>query len=97
MTDADWRNGRTRDDLLAMISAIQSRTWSEGSGRRFGVACMRRVWDLLTDPRFRDLVEALEGWIAGTGSEAEFAAARLRLPAIANWRPPAPSHRATPW
>jgi Skp family chaperone for outer membrane proteins len=85
MTDADWRNGRTRDDLLAMLTFVQGR-WDERQGRLFGAAVMRRVWDLLTDPRYRGLVVALERWVTGVTGESDYVAARQRLPAIANWR-----------
>lgn len=90
MTDADWRNGRTRDELLAMVEYIQSR-WDERQGWLFGAAVMRRIWDLLTDERFRDLVVAVEGRAAGIVTEAEFTAVRQRLPQATNWRPPEPS------
>jgi len=85
MTDADWRSGRTRDELLAMLGYIQS-LWDERHGWLFGAAAMRRIWDLLTDERFRDLVVAAEGRGCGRYTAADFDALRGRLPRIANWR-----------
>lgn len=86
MTDADWRNGRTRDELLAMLQYARSR-WGDRQSRLFGAAVLRRIWDLLTDGRFRNLVETLEGWMAGTTTAEAFAAARDRLPQIPDWQP----------
>ena len=90
MTDADWRGGTTRDDVLNMWHFART-VLDDRRSRLFGVAVMRRIWDLLTDPRFRDLVDAVEGWATGVTGEAEYTAARWRLPQISNWRPPAPS------
>ena len=56
----------------------------------FGAACLRRIWDLLADPRFRTVVEVAEDWADGANTEAEFNAAVGRVPRIANWRPPEP-------
>jgi hypothetical protein len=35
---------------------------------RFSVACCRRIWPLITDPRSRAVVEATEAYLAGTMS-----------------------------
>ena len=90
MTEADWQTGRTRDELLGMIRGLRT-DWHDGRPWLFGAACLRRIWDLLHDNRFRLLVEAAEARGRGeTGAEA-VVAARGRLPRIGNWRPPEPS------
>ncbi len=102
MTDADWRNGRTRDELLAMLEYVRTR-WDERRGWLFGAACLRRIWDLLTDARFRLLVQAAEDRGCSLETADDFEDIRGRLPRISNWRPPAPSpllwepHVGRPW
>lgn len=84
MTDAGWQSGRTRDELLAMLAYIQS-LWNERRGWLFGAAVMRRIWDLLTDTRFRELVEAAEGWTTQRVAVAEL---RRRIELLPSFPPP---------
>jgi hypothetical protein len=46
---------------------------------RFSVACCRRVWPLITDPRSRAVVEATEAYLAGQLT------AEAAQPALAEW------------
>jgi hypothetical protein len=90
MTEADWQAGRTRDELILMIGRL---TADHLDGRRwlFGAACLRRIWDLLHDNRFRLLVEAAEARGRGEALPEPFEIVRGRLPRIGNWRQPVPS------
>src|SRR5262245_35108443 len=61
MTESEWLDC---SDSRAMIVQVQSRV-SERKLRLIFCACVRRVWDLLTDPRSRAAVEASEAFAEG--------------------------------
>jgi hypothetical protein len=74
MTEAEWL---ACADPLPMVNLAAPRV-SDRKLRLFQVACCRRVWHLLGDPRFREAVEVAEGYVEGlcsAGRLAEAAAA----------------------
>ena len=67
-------------DLEEMIKVIRSKK-DDSLITRFGCACCRRIWHLLSDPRSRAAVEVTENYLNGSASlsdlEAAVTAARL--------------------
>ncbi len=66
MTEAEWL---VSDDPDEMYVAVE-RGASARKMRLFGVACCRRVWNLMTDPEHRAAVEASEKFADGLIDEA---------------------------
>jgi hypothetical protein len=84
MTDAEWAAcGDPRPMLSAMCGQL-----TDGTLRRFAIACVRRVWHLLRDERARRAVEAAEAFVAGRITADELAAAKATITSI-----PAPRTR----
>jgi hypothetical protein len=70
MTDADWQ---ASTDPAAMLEAIRD-TASSRRLRLFQVACVRRIWQYVTDPGSRALVELVERSADGPVPEADLLA-----------------------
>src|SRR5262245_61211820 len=70
MTDADWQ---TSPDPAAMLEGVRG-TASPRKLRLFQVACVRRVWQFVTDPGSRTLVELVDRAADGPVAEAELLA-----------------------
>ena len=79
MTEADWL---TCNDPTAMLEFLERRA-TDRKLRLFGVACCRRVWNLMTDSGWRNGVEAAERFAEGLLAEEEFE--RALQPASALW------------
>lgn len=79
MTDAEWA---ACTDPWKMLGFLQSRA-SERKLRLFAVACCRRAWHLMTDPRHRHAVEAAEKVADGLLDEKAFDEAMQ--PIVALW------------
>jgi hypothetical protein len=79
MTEAEWL---TCADPVPMVAHVCARFGATRTkiGRRklrlFGCACLRQVWDLLTDPRERDAVVGCERFAEGQATAPELDAAR---------------------
>jgi hypothetical protein len=71
MKEQEWL---TCQDPDLMLYHLQSAV-SERKGRLFAVACLRRIWALVTDPRSRRIVEVVERHIERKASDDEWAAA----------------------
>jgi hypothetical protein len=70
MTDADWQ---ASTGPAAMLEAVRGSA-SPRKLRLFQVACVRRVWQYVTDPGSRILVELVERSADGPVPEADFRA-----------------------
>jgi hypothetical protein len=70
MTDAEWQ---ACTDPAAMLDAVRA-TASPRKLRLFQVVCVRRVWQYVTDPGSRALVEQVERSADGPVPEAELLA-----------------------
>jgi hypothetical protein len=65
MTEADWLGCAEPERMLTFVGEkVRGRAWAlpwaERKVRLFAVACCRRIWRLLPDPRSRAAVEAAE-------------------------------------
>jgi len=70
MTDAEWQ---ASTDAISMLEAVRPAA-SPRKLRLFQVACVRRVWQYVTDPGSRALVELVERSADGPVPEAEILA-----------------------
>src|SRR5262245_16066083 len=61
MTESEWL---TCDWPFDMLRHLDGKLDDEAF-MRFSVACCRRIWPLITDPRSRAVVEATEAYLAG--------------------------------
>ena len=68
MTETEWH---ACDDLWEMLEFLKPRA-DDRKLRLFGVACCRRAWHLMTDPKHRAVVEAAECRAQGSLSKAGF-------------------------
>jgi hypothetical protein len=62
VTESEWLSAAHPDPMLVFL---RSRGVSERKLRLFACACVRRVWDLVTDERSRRAVEAAEEQLGG--------------------------------
>src|SRR4051812_2417670 len=73
MTASEWA---TCTDPTAMVQFLgTSRKLSQRKWRLFAVACCRRVWHVLPDPRSRSAVEVAERYADGFASVEELSSA----------------------
>jgi hypothetical protein len=68
MTEAEWLAAA---DPLRLLQQVQPRA-SDRKLRLFACACLRRAWQLLTDPRARRAVEVAEALADSTTAAAEW-------------------------
>ena len=61
MTEAEWLSCDRPYDMLRHLDG----KIADAAFMRFSVACCRRVWPLITDPRSRAVVEATEAYLTG--------------------------------
>jgi hypothetical protein len=73
MTESDWGSST---DPTAMLAFLRDGGASERKLRLFAVACCRRVWDRLPDPRSQQAVETAERFADGTASAEEMGVTR---------------------
>jgi hypothetical protein len=66
MTESEWLSCDFPFDMLRHLDG----KIDDGEFIRFSVACCRRVWSLISDPRSRAIVEATEAYLAGNLTEA---------------------------
>jgi hypothetical protein len=90
MTDDQWTSCT---DLGSMLEPLLNRA-SDRKLRLFAVACCRRVWHLMTDPRHCNVVEAAERSADGLLGEGEFQEAMQ--PVVALWAE-LPPYREVRW
>src|SRR5262245_19240702 len=73
MTEAEWL---ACEDPVEMLWSVGERS-SERKVRLFAVACCRRIWDLLFDPRCREAVLVAERYADGLAGAPELQAAAM--------------------
>jgi hypothetical protein len=78
MTEADWSSTNPTDILFFLRD---SGRLTERKARLFAVACCRRIWDLLSDPRSRGAVEVAEAFADGLALPEELEAAHAEADA----------------
>src|SRR5436309_699544 len=79
MTETEWY---ASPDPAAMVEFVRPRA-SNRKLQLLGVACCRRVWHVMTDPRHRDAVDAAERFADGFITEEEFD--EIAEPIVAQW------------
>jgi hypothetical protein len=87
MDETTWRTATHLYQPIDLLGWVEPRLTRQ-QRLRIGAAWMRRIWDLLADPRFREMVEVAEGMADGTRTEAEFDVAEWALPRAANYGTP---------
>jgi hypothetical protein len=80
MSESEWRRS---NDVEAMLAGLPPGV-TVRKLRLFATACCRQVWDLLTDPRSRQAVEAAEAHAEGSLTAAELEAACEAADAVVN-------------
>lgn len=73
ITEAEWMSSNDSHDMLDRCRAPLIKY--PRKCRLFAVACCKRIWRLINDPRSRSAVEVLERYADGLASERELAAA----------------------
>src|SRR5207248_299548 len=76
MTEADWLGTSDPAPLLRFVAY----RLTDRPQLLFMAGCCRRVWDLLTDPRFRRVVELAEDVADGRATEEALTAASEEAP-----------------
>src|SRR5436305_9705516 len=84
MNEVDWLTGH---DPQAMLDYQADRV-SDRRLRLFAVACCRRFWPYLKDPRSRRAVEVSERYAEGDADGAALAEARAAAELVAQLAPP---------
>jgi hypothetical protein len=87
MTEADWF---AATDPAPLLRYVESR-FTDRLRLLFMAGCCRRIWDLLTDERFRRVVETAEDVAEGKATELELQAASEELPRPGYQPPPPPA------
>jgi hypothetical protein len=64
VTEAEWRNCELPYDMLRHLDG----KIADEVFMRFSVACCRRIWPLITDPRSRAVVETTEAYLSDSMS-----------------------------
>jgi hypothetical protein len=82
VTEADWL---ASTDPVPMLVYLRGRP-SDRKLRLFAVACCRRIWHLLTDPRSRRAVEVVEDYADGTVGDDELRLAVIGADSVAEGR-----------
>ena len=85
MTEAQWNRCKDPQTMLAFL--IGSGNTSERKLRLFAVACCRRIWPLIRNPKHKIVIEAAERYADG---DLSFRALQESLQLIGN-----PQHRRT--
>jgi hypothetical protein len=67
MTETEWL---VCTDPISMLELLEGKA-SNRKLQLFSVACLRRIWDLISDGRSRKLVEITEHFLDGTASTEE--------------------------
>lgn len=86
MTEAEWAS---EPDPAPLLRFADDRL-TDRLRLLFMAGCCRRIWHLLTDHRFRHVVEVAERLADGAATEAELAAASEELPLPGHPLPPPP-------
>ena len=71
MTEQEWMGS---GDPNAMLTRIRGKA-SDRKLRLFACACVRQIWDKLTDPRSRNAVEVAERYAEGRATDEELSRA----------------------
>ena len=76
MTEAEWLESATRHELSESTDLHEMLIWLRSNRnptsrklRLFAVACCRRIWNMLTDPRSQNAVAVAEQWADGATDE----------------------------
>jgi hypothetical protein len=66
-TEVDWQSS---ENLCRMLNPLEGRV-SDRKLMLFSIACVRRIWRLLTDRRSREIVEVAEKYVDGAADAQE--------------------------